>query len=125
MIERLFWIGLGGFLGSNARYLLSGWAAERWGSQFPYGTLIINLTGSLLLGFFLTVATERLLIPVNIRLFFATGFCGGYTTFSTFMYESLQLFEQGGQLGAVLNLASSIALGMVCVLIGVFLARLL
>ncbi|MSP14698.1 MAG: fluoride efflux transporter CrcB [Chloroflexi bacterium] len=124
-MERLFWIGLGGFLGSNARYLLSGWAAERWGSQFPYGTLIINLTGSLLLGFFLTVATERLLIPVNIRLFFATGFCGGYTTFSTFMYESLQLFEQGGQLGAVLNLASSIALGMVCVLIGVFLARLL
>lgn len=125
MIERLFWVGLGGFLGSNARYLLSGWAAEHWGSQFPYGTLVINVSGSLILGFFLTVATERLLVPVNVRLFFATGVCGGFTTFSTFTYESMQLFDQASVGMGMLNILGSVMLGLLGAFIGIALARLI
>jgi CrcB protein len=73
-------IGFGTFLGANLRYWLSGWAAERWGTLFPYGTLIINLTGSFLFGALLAAATERILVDPRWRLFFAVGFLGAYTT---------------------------------------------
>jgi CrcB protein len=89
----LLWVGVGGFLGANARYLLSGWVASRLGSAFPYGTLVINVTGSFILGFFLAFAEDRLWVAPSARLLFAVGFVGAYTTFSTFEYESIHLLQ--------------------------------
>ena len=88
-------ISLGGILGANARYLVSLYIAERFGTAFPYGTFLINVTGSLVIGFFLTLATERLPIDPLWRLFFATGFLGAYTTFSTYTYEAALLLRAG------------------------------
>lgn len=118
-------IGLGGFLGANARYLLGGWIAERYGTSFPYGTLIINVSGSFAIGFFLGLISERFIVHPNWRLFFAIGFLGAYTTFSTFSFETLSLLQQRAFLLAVANMVGSVVLGQIAVLAGVILARLL
>ena len=75
-------ISLGAVLGANARYWLGAWAAEKLGTAFPYGTLIINVTGSLILGFFLTLISGRYMVDTRWRMFVAVGFLGAYTTFS-------------------------------------------
>jgi fluoride exporter len=116
-------IGIGGFLGAIARYLLAGWAAQRFGSEFPYGTLIINVSGCFVIGLFLTAITGRFAPPPELRLFFAVGFLGAYTTFSTFSFETLALLQSGSYLLAMANLVGSLALGMLAVTAGVFVAR--
>jgi len=88
-------IGLGGFLGANARYLIAGWATRRFGAAFPYGTFLINLSGSFLLGLLLAFLRERIFLHPYHFLFFAVGFLSAYTTFSTFTYESLRLLQDG------------------------------
>ena len=118
-------IGLGGFLGANARYLLGSWIVTRYGTRFPYATLVINVSGSFLLGFFLVLIFERLLLPSDWHFFFAIGFLGAYTTFSTFSYESGALLQDGYVLLALANMVGSVVLGLVAVLIGAALARLL
>jgi fluoride exporter len=118
-------ISFGAVLGANLRYWLGNWAAQRWGTQFPYGTLLINLSGSLLLGFFLTLATQRFLIDPRWRLLFATGFLGAYTTFSTYTYESIALINAGSWLLGGLNLLGSALLGGLAAIAGIFLARLI
>src|SRR5581483_9125854 len=97
-------IGLGGFLGANARYVVANWAAQRFGALFPYGTFIINMSGSFILAFFLAYLQERAFIHPHYRLFFAVGFLGAYTTFSTFTYESLRLVQEGSIWLALVNL---------------------
>lgn len=124
-LEKLIWISLGAVLGANARYALSLWAAERWGATFPYGTLIINLTGSLILGVFLTFATERALVDPRYRLLIAVGFCGSYTTFSTYTYESLNLMLNGSWGAGLINLLGSSGLGLVTVALGILIGRAL
>lgn len=119
------WIGLGGFFGANARYLLQRWAAARWGADFPYGTMLANASGSFLIAFFLTLATGRLPLAPELRLLLAVGFLGGFTTFSSFSYETFRLVEQSGWAAAGLNLSGNLALGLVGVALGVFLARLI
>src|SRR5579871_2174316 len=91
----IWWVGLGGFLGANARYLLGTFISERWGAAFPYGTFVINVTGSFILGFFMAYVQDRQWLEPNIRLLFAVGFVGAYTTFSTFEYETMRLMQQG------------------------------
>jgi CrcB protein len=118
-------IGIGGFLGANLRYLVANGVAARYGTALPYGTFLINVSGSLVIGFFLTIVTERVVAPPALRLFFATGFLGAYTTFSTFTYESLTLILAGNVLAGAANLATSVGLGMVAVTVGVILGRLL
>lgn len=118
-------IGLGGFLGANARYLLGSWIATRYGTSFPYGTLVINVSGSFMLGFFLVLMFERFLVPSDWHFFFAIGFLGAYTTFSTFSYESCALLQDGYSLLALANMVGSVVLGLVAVLMGAALARLL
>jgi CrcB protein len=120
-----FVIGIGGILGANARYLVAAWAAERFGTAFPYGTFIINITGSFALGLFMAFLQDRAFIHPNYRLFFATGFCGAYTTFSTFTYESLRLWQDGSVLLAFLNMAGSIFVGMLGVFSGFLLGRIM
>lgn len=117
-------IGLGAFLGANCRYFVGGWAAERWGPAFPYGTLLINLSGSFVIGLFLTLISDRFVAPLGLRLFFAVGFLGAYTTFSTFTFESLALIQSRSYLLASANLAGSVVLGMIAVLAGVIIGRI-
>lgn len=117
------WIGLGGFIGANSRYLLQVWIADRWGSGFPYGTLLANVGGSFFIAFFLSLATGRIAVSSEVRLFMAVGFLGGFTTFSSFSYETFRLIEQGNGWAAGLNLFGTTALGLVGVLLGTFLAR--
>lgn len=117
------WIGLGGFIGANARYLLQQWAANQWGTAFPYGTLLANVGGSFVIAFFLTVTTGRLSTSPEVRLFVAVGFLGGFTTFSSFAYETFSLAEQNGWRVATLNFISNNLLGLVGVLLGVLLAQ--
>jgi CrcB protein len=112
-------IAAGAVLGANARYLVGLYVADRLGTAFPYGTLIINVSGSLVIGFFLTLVMERLAADPRWRLFFATGFLGAYTTFSTYTYEAALLLR-GGELGpALLYLVGSVVAGMVGVLGGI------
>jgi CrcB protein len=118
------YVGIGAFLGANARYWVGGWAAERLGAVFPYGTFIINVSGSFAIGFFAAFFAERTFSP-NLRLFLTVGLLGGYTTFSSYSYEALRLFEDGGYLlGAVYFFGSPLA-GLACCLMGVVVGRLL
>ncbi len=123
MAERLLYISIGAVLGACARYLLSNYVAKLAFSAFPYGTLLINVTGSLLLGFFLIVATERLFVADHWRLLVAVGFCGSYTTFSSYAFESFALMEQGQWSQAALNVIGSNVLCLVAVAAGAALAR--
>jgi fluoride exporter len=122
-MEKFLWISVGAILGANARYWLGDWAAQKWGSGFPIGTLIINLTGSFLLGLFITLATERWMLDPRWRLLFAVGFLGAYTTFSTYTYESFNLISRGQWLPGLFNLLGSTILGVVAVGLGVFLGK--
>jgi fluoride exporter len=119
----LLWVGLGGFLGSIARYLLSGWAAARWGVIFPWGTFIINISGSFILGFFLAFAQERPWVHPQARLLFAIGFVGAYTTFSTYTYESIRLMMNGQFALASAYIVGSVVFGLVAVFAGVALGN--
>ncbi len=116
-------VGVGGALGSMARYWLGGLVAARLGVRFPYGTLLINVTGSFVIGYVLTVATERLALHPAYRLLIAVGFLGGYTTFSAFEYETLRLLEAGGLARALANVVLSVTVGLVACWGGALLAR--
>lgn len=118
-------ISIGAILGANARYWLGGWVAQKFGPGFPLGTLLINLSGSFILGFFLTLMAERWIVDPNWRLLVAVGFLGSYTTFSTYTYESLNLMLTGQPGLGALNLFGSTLLGAAAVLGGIFLGRLL
>jgi CrcB protein len=117
------WISLGAIVGANLRYLLAQQVAKWTGPSFPYGTLLINVTGSFLLGFFLVWTTGRVVADPRWRLTIAVGFCGGYTTFSSFAYETFALVEQGQWLAAAANVAASNLLTLTAVVLGAMLAR--
>lgn len=117
------WVAVGGSLGAVARVGVSAWVAARLGSSFPHGTLVVNLTGSFLLGFLLTLATERAAVPAEVRLLAASGFLGAYTTFSTFSWETARLVADGGHWYAGLNVLGSVLGGLIAVLLGILLAR--
>lgn len=124
-MEKYLWISLGAILGANARFIIGNWAAERWGTSFPFGTLIINLSGSLLLGIFLAFATERALVDPRYRQLIAVGFLGAYTTFSTYTYESVTLMLGGSWVAGLLNLLGSAVLGTLAVGVGIMIGRML
>lgn len=115
-------VGLGGSLGAIARYGLGGLFKVGSG-DFPLGTFIINLTGSFLLGLFLTLITEKFIVPAEWRLFFATGFVGAYTTFSSLTNEIITLFRQGYWPVGLLYSTGSLVGGMLCVWLGLLTAR--
>jgi CrcB protein len=122
-VVNYLWIALGAVVGASARYFLSGLIARNFSATFPYGTLLINITGSLVLGFFLILATERVLLDPHWRLLVAVGFCGSYTTFSSYAFESFALMEQGQWLMMGANILASNVLCLVAVLAGAALAR--
>jgi CrcB protein len=112
-------IALGGMLGANARYVFGLYIADRLGTSFPYGTFVINVTGSLVIGFFLTLVSERLPLNPLWRLFFATGFLGAYTTFSTYSYETATLIRDGAYTSALVYCLGSVVVGLVGVIAGI------
>ena len=116
-------ISVGAVLGANARYLVGGWIAERLGSAFPYGTLLINVTGSFLLTAAMTLLLARSLGPPWVRPLVAIGFCGSYTTFSTFSYETLGLAQSGSYLAAAGNIIMSVAAALAGAYLGTVVAR--
>ena len=118
-----FWISLGAVVGGCARYFLSGFVARHFSTTFPYGTLIINITGSLILGFFLIYSTERVLLDPRWRLLVAIGFCGSYTTFSSYAYETFALMEQSQWLMMSFNILGNNVLCLAAVLGGAVLAK--
>ena len=119
------WIAIGGALGSVARFWLSGVIGQRVGETFPWGTIVVNITGSFIIGFFAKITdTEGWLVPVNFRLFFIYGVCGGYTTFSSFSFQTLTLARDGEWLWAGANVLLSVVLCLIGVWLGHFLATL-
>ena len=102
-MERLFWICLAGAAGTGTRYLVGLWAAQRLGSAFPYGTLIVNLAGCFVIAALMQAALAFGWSP-NLRAALTIGFVGGLTTYSSFNYETMRLFEEGAPAMAVMNL---------------------
>lgn len=118
------WVGAGGFLGAIARYGVSRLSASILGVAFPWGTFIVNVSGSFILGAIATLAAERMLPHSDaIRLAIAVGFVGAYTTFSTFEYETNALFGEGRWPFALANIMGSVVAGFIALKIGILLAR--
>jgi len=122
MVDMLL-VGGGGFLGANARYLLSRWIADRYGAEFPFGTMFINLSGSLIIGFVLTVLAARSGLSPNYRLLIAVGFLGAYTTFSTYTYDALTMMRADEWLKSLVYVAASVVGGMAAVTAGMLVGR--
>ncbi len=116
-------VGIGGFFGANARYLVSSWVAKRLDPSLPWGTLLVNLTGSFIIGLFLAWTTERVLVDPAYRLLMAVGFCGAYTTFSSYAFETVRLIEQGHYLSAFGNFLTNNFLALFGVIAGIAIAR--
>ena len=111
-------VAIGGALGSVARYLLGAFIQDRAATAFPFGTFVINVVGSLLLGFFVQIGLESSAFSTEVRFFLTTGFCGGFTTFSTFSYETYRLIEDGEYRTAGLYVVSSVVLSLLGCAIG-------
>src|SRR5215472_6702002 len=117
-LDRYLMVLIGGGVGSVARYALGTVVSARIGGRFPLGTLIINVSGSFLIGLLMTLFTESLQLHPNWRLLLVVGFLGGYTTFSTFEYETFRAVHDGGKWIGVLNVVGSVTLGYIAVWIG-------
>lgn len=122
-MERLFWICFAGALGTGTRYLIGQWAGERLGSSFPYGTLIVNLTGCFLIAAVTQIALDMLAFPPTLRLALTTGFLGGLTTYSSFAYETTRLTQDGAPGAAMLNFGLTTVACFGAVLLGLALAQ--
>lgn len=118
-------VGLGGLMGAMLRYGLSGWVYARWGVGFPYGTLVVNVLGCFGLGFLMPLLEEKLLVGPAWRAFWTIGLLGAFTTFSTFSYETLMLLRDGSDGLAALNVAVSVALGLLAAYTGLVQGRLI
>ena len=117
-MDRYLMVLLGGGAGALARYVLGSAVSARVGGRFPLGTLIINVSGSFLIGLLMTLFTERLQVHPNWRLLLVVGVLGGYTTFSSFEYETFAAVREGSRWIGLLNVVGSVGLGYIAVWIG-------
>lgn len=115
---RVFWIGLGGAAGTIARYLVSGWALDRFGADFPFGTLAVNVGGSFLLAVLMYLGVEAGMLPPTVRLALTTGVMGGFTTYSTFSYETMRYLQDGAWGLALLNVSVTLVACLLACLLG-------
>jgi len=122
-MSKWIWFSVAVVFGGFARYLLGTAVYRKFGGGFPTGTLLVNLSGCLLIGFFNSLAQDKLLLGPEERLWLMTGFCGAYTTFSTFILETSNLFRDGESSWALLNIALSLLLGLAVFRVGTWLAR--
>jgi fluoride exporter len=111
-------IAFGGAIGSMLRFWAGGYVSGRMGTRFPYGTFVVNITASFLIGFIMTVLAERAHLSPSWRYLLVIGFLGGYSTFSSFEYETFQVIQDGELLIAAMNVAFSVIIGFIAVWIG-------
>jgi CrcB protein len=117
------WVGFGGFLGAIARFWLGREIGQRLGLHFPYGTLVVNLTGAFLIGFVFTILTDRVVDEPMWRQLLIVGFLGGYTTFSSFTYETIAMIQDGRWAAALGYVFGSNALGLLACFAGMGVAK--
>jgi CrcB protein len=122
-VGKLLWVCAGGAVGSGARYLIAVWSAKSLGTTFPWGTLLVNLVGSFLLGALMHVGLTTSALSPNVRLALTTGAMGGFTTYSTFSYESLGYFQQSAWGLGALYLSATLVGGLVACFLGLAGAR--
>ncbi|AIY83104.1 MAG: fluoride efflux transporter CrcB [Clostridium baratii] len=123
-IELIAIVGCGGFIGAALRYIISLNAAKIFGADFPYGTLIANIIGAIIIGFVMKMSLDTSLITPNTKLFLTTGMMGGLTTFSTFSYETVTMINSGQYVLGALNLGLNVVLSFIGVTLGMIVARL-
>jgi CrcB protein len=122
-MERFLWICLGSAVGGGARYLVSGWTLRLLGPAFPYGTFAVNVTGSFLLGGLMFAGVEAAAVPPTLRLALTTGVMGGFTTYSTFSYETMRYLQDAAWGMAVVNVLVSVVGCLAACLLGWTAAR--
>lgn len=122
---QIVYIGFFGGLGCVARYLVSGWTYQLVGKALPFGTLLVNVGGSFLLGLLMTLGVRSTLLNPEVRIGLTVGFMGGFTTFSTFSFETLRLLEEGSLWQAGVNISLNVVLCLLAALAGVYVARCL
>jgi len=124
LLERVLLVGLGGAIGSALRFLASLLAAHWFGAEYPYGTLIVNLSGAFIIGLLQQVGTDAVLIPDNVRIFLTTGMMGGLTTYSTFSYETVRLMENNAWHQAWVNIFVTTTICLSLCFLGIAVGRL-
>ncbi|MEN6567867.1 MAG: fluoride efflux transporter CrcB [Veillonellales bacterium] len=124
-MQEIIAVAVGGGIGAAARYLVSIWAAGKFGAEFPYGTLIVNIVGCFIIGVFMTLAAERLIVSPYWRLLIVVGFVGGLTTFSSFSYETLRMLEEADIVQAFYNIGLNVIIGFLSTWLGIGAARLI
>ncbi len=117
-MNRYFLIAVGAALGANARYLVGMWASGRFGTDFPYGTFLVNISGSFVLGFLLSLSTGRMPLSPEARLLLTVGFLGAFTTFSSYAVESLNLWRYAGAWRTLLNVMGNNVVGLLAAVLG-------
>ena len=122
-MKLLGYVGLGAAIGGMARFLLGAFIQQRAGADFPMGTLLINITGSFVLGFVMRYALQSGMLSPELRALLTTGFCGGYTTFSTFSYETALLIEDGEYSRAALYIGLSVGVALAFIFLGFIAAQ--
>lgn len=120
---KILYLGIFGGMGCVARYMVSGWVYALAGKALPYGTLTVNVLGSLLLGLIMEGSLRSTLLSPDLRFGLTVGFMGGFTTFSTFSYETVRLLEEGSLLAAGANILLNVTVCIVAALVGIYLAR--
>lgn len=125
ILNDVIWVTLGGIFGANLRYFISTMSSKYISASLPWGTLIVNVTGSLVIGFFLTWVTEQVFADPRLRLLIVVGFCGAYTTFSSYSYETVALLQQSHYGLALMNCLVNNVFSLLATLTGVIIARAL
>jgi len=124
-LQKVFYVGLGGFIGASLRYLISLQSSKIFNFNIPMGTLIVNVLGGFFIGFIMELSLSTDIISPDLRLFLTTGILGGLTTFSTFSYETVGLLNSGSYLWGSLNILLNLSLSLLGVVIGKFLCNVI
>jgi len=122
-VSRALLVGVGGLVGSLCRYWLAGFVQQLYGSEFPWGTLAVNVLGSFVIGLVFAMSVDRGLINADVRLLLTTGFCGGFTTMSTFSFETVALLRDGSTVAALGNIGGTLLSCLGAVWLGDLTAR--
>ncbi len=125
MIGKLLLVGTGGFIGSALRYLVQVYAVRLISSTWPLGTFLVNISGSLLIGMVYAISEKGNLMSPEWRIFLTVGFCGGFTTFSTFAFDNLMLLKENSIFHLLLNAGGSLFAGILSVYAGIIIVRLI
>lgn len=125
MFSHALIVAAGGALGSVGRYLVGIFAIRLWGPNFPWGTFVVNIVGSLLIGLLVEAVARALNQSAEMRIFIVTGFLGGFTTFSSFSLDAMNLIERGDVVPAILYIVASVGIALVAVFAGLSIGRLI